>query len=89
MKESMITIRITNEEKKLLEQKATENGLTLSQFIRRKIDFYNVDNKDNIEAGICPFVICDIFTEIQKLQLKNPEIDFDALEGSMEKLWQK
>lgn len=89
MKGAMLTLRITNEEKKLLEQKANENGLTLSQFIRRKLNIYEMDNANDKETGICPFIICNIFTEIQKLQLKNPEIDFDALEGSVEKLWLK
>lgn len=90
MKASMLTLRVTSEEKKILEEKAKENALTVSQYIRAKLNIYDMNNTDNIEIlEICPLIICNIFTEIQKLQQKYPEINTDELEEGAERLWRK
>lgn len=87
MKEKMLTLRITDAERCILEKEAKEKNMSISQVVRAKLNFYNLKNTHiEKENEITPIVICNIFTEIQKIRQIYPEIDLDDLEGSVVEL---
>ena len=87
MKEKMLTLRITDTEKRILEKEAKEKNMTLSQAVRTKLNFYNLKNTYiEKEDKITPIALCNICTEIQKIRQIYPEIDLDELEGSVAEL---
>lgn len=85
MKKEVMTFRVTDDERKIIEKKAEECGLKPSQYIRMKLNFYNLGNmNNNAENNIMtPQAICDVLTEVQKIRQLYPEIDLDDLEGSV------
>lgn len=89
MKEKVITLRVTEGEKNNLETEAINCNMTLSQFIRTNLKIYNKENNCiGKKFSFSPEVVCNLFTEIQKLKNRYPELDLDELEGSAIKLCQ-
>lgn len=87
MKEKVLTLRITDTERRILEKEAKENNTSLSQVARSKLNFYNLKNTYIEEENkITPIAVCNIYTEIQKIRQIYPEIDLEELEGSVAEL---
>ncbi len=84
MKETVITIRTTNEDKERLEYEAKKNNMTLSQLMRNKID--NSSNSNSIMdiSG----QLCILMTSIQELLAENPDINLENINEEASKLWQ-
>lgn len=89
MREKIVTLRVTEEEKNILEKEAKENKMNISQFIRANLEIYNKGN-NNIgkEISFTPSVVCNLFTEIQKLRNRYPDLNLDELERSAIKICQ-
>ncbi|MCH5256766.1 MAG: hypothetical protein J1D87_05705 [Lachnospiraceae bacterium] len=89
MKEEMITLRLTSVEKQTILSQANLLNISASQYIRQILNSYNFPHN-----SICGNVskttqnICNLLTEIQKLKLVHPEIDFYEIERRASELCQ-
>lgn len=89
MKDSVITLRLTREDKQLLQEKAKKENTTISEIIRSFLKYENTDNrfvkgsltKSNRE-------LCSMMTDIGKLEQEYPDIDLKILRERGNKLWQ-
>ena len=89
MKDEMIVVRVTSDEKGRISNEAILSNLSVSQYIRQLLNNYNFSN-NSMEENISntPQEICNLFTEIQKVKQVHPEIDFYEIERRAAKLCQ-
>ena len=79
----VITFRVPEEQRNILKEEAYKRNMNLSEYVRELV--LSEKNVDNSRFQYRHF--CDLLTEIQRLKVSYPDIDFERLEENAERIW--
>ena len=80
-----ISIRLSDDERKILENRAAESGLTISNYVRKTIFDNNMSNPYKYQSMN---ILFDISTDINKYKTFKDKRYFDNIEKGVERLWE-
>ena len=80
-----ISIRLSDSERKILNVRATESGLTISNYVRKTIFDKNITNPYKYQSMN---ILFEISTDINKYKTFEDKRYFDNIEKGVEKLWE-
>lgn len=78
----VITFRVSNEQRDKITEEARNNNISVSEYVRVKV--FNEKLFD--DRRYCTHLAI-LMTEIQRLKVNYPSIDFEKLEEEAEQLW--
>ncbi len=86
-KTKMVSVRLTENEFKEMENKAKAKGLSQTQLIKKSL-FEESNSRQSEISGELLCCICNISAEIERIKINNPEIESDKLEKERCDLWE-
>ncbi len=82
---SPISIRVSDRERILLEERASAEGLSLSKYVR-KVIFQSQERQYNVSSVIK--ILSEISTEINKFKTYEDSKQIEPIEKGFRQLWQ-
>ena len=80
-----ISIRLSDDERKILNDMAAESGLTISNYVRKTIFDKNISDPYKYQSMN---ILFEISTNINKYKTYKDKKYFDNMEKGFEKLWE-
>lgn len=83
MATKVITFRVSEEQKDKLKEQANIKNMSISEYVRALVSSEQKCDSSRFQYRH----FCNLLTEIQRLKIVYPEVDFEKLEEEVEKIW--